>query len=175
MSMSLLAAVSLFGGRSASGQEKPAQSPRYASMPWHLVDVWWDIGKDVPFQSYSIDVTIGDEIPSSANLYIAPIGLGHFGKTPFDGGILTQVDGHTKKDPEIRKLGGDLISLVAIDRRFSEGSWAMPGRPQRFDRPFEVISLDEQIVRVDSRDRASPGDHPSSPTREGPPSGPACR
>ena len=36
-------------------------------MPWHLVDVWWDLGKDVPFQSYSIDVTISDDVPSSSN------------------------------------------------------------------------------------------------------------
>jgi hypothetical protein len=76
------------------------------------VDVWWDLGKDVPFQSYSIDVTISDDVPPSANLYIAPIGLGHLGKTPFYGGIQTQVDGHTKKDPKVRKLGpGFLFSM----------------------------------------------------------------
>ena len=110
--MSLLAAVVLLGGPAASGQEQPARKPRYAPMPWHLVDVWWDIGKDVPFQSYSIDVTISDEIPASTNLYIAPIGLGHLGKSPFYGGIQTQVDGHTKKDPEVRKLGpGFLFSM----------------------------------------------------------------
>jgi hypothetical protein len=96
----------------ASGQDNLAKEPRYSRMPWHLVDVWWDIGKDVPFQSYSIDVTISEEILSSTNLYIAPIGLGHLGKTPFYGGIQTQVDGHTKKDPEVRKLGpGFLFSM----------------------------------------------------------------
>jgi hypothetical protein len=102
----------MFNSPAVSGQEKPAQEPRYSRMPWHLVDVWWDINKDVPFQSYSIDVTIDDEIPPSTNLYIAPIGLGHFGKTPFYGGLQTQVDGHTKKDPEVRKLGpGFLFSM----------------------------------------------------------------
>jgi hypothetical protein len=112
ISIYILAAVIMFDGPTVSGQEKLTQEPRYSRMPWHLVDVWWDIGKDVPFQSYSIDVTIDDEIPPSTNLYIAPIGLGHFGKTPFYGGLQTQVDGHTKKDPEVRKLGpGFLFSM----------------------------------------------------------------
>jgi hypothetical protein len=93
-------------------QDRPTARTRYSPMPWHLVDVWWDLGKDLPFQSYSIDVTISDDLPASTNLYIAPIGLGHFGKTPFYGGIQTQVDGHTKKDPEVRKLGpGFLFSM----------------------------------------------------------------
>lgn len=111
--LTIVVAVLLFETSSASGQDrKDAYDPRYSGTPWHLVDVWWDIGKDVPFQSYSIDLTIADEIPSSANFYIAPIGLGNFGKTPFYGGIQTQVDGHTKKDPEVRKLGpGFLFSM----------------------------------------------------------------
>ena len=102
----------MFGGTSAPGQDGPSGEARYSRMPWHLVDVWWDIGEDMPFQSYSIDVAIDAEVPPSANLYIAPIGLGHFGKAQFYGGIQTQVDGHTKKDPEVRKLGpGFLFSM----------------------------------------------------------------
>jgi hypothetical protein len=112
---SYLMMAALFGiwGCPASGQEKPSTAEkRYAPMPWHLVDVWWDLGQDMPFESYSIDVTISDDIPSSKNLYIAPIGLGHFGKTPFYGGIQTQADGHTKKDQSVRKLGpGFLFSM----------------------------------------------------------------
>ncbi len=38
-------------------------------MPWHFVDIWWDTGKDVPFQSYSIDVTVSDDIPTSSSLH----------------------------------------------------------------------------------------------------------
>jgi hypothetical protein len=31
----------------AWGQEKAnTDEKEYARMPWHLVDVWWDIGKD---------------------------------------------------------------------------------------------------------------------------------
>jgi len=54
--------------------------------PLALVDIWWDVGKDTPFESYGIDVDISDDVPSSVNLYISPIGLGHLSKTPFYGG-----------------------------------------------------------------------------------------
>ena len=94
-----------------SGMARLADDPQYAPMPWHLVDIWWDLGEDKPFQSYSLDVTISDDLPASANLYIAPIGLGHLGKTPFYGGIQTQVDGQTKSDPKVRKLGPGFLSL----------------------------------------------------------------
>jgi hypothetical protein len=109
----LVAIILVTGPSSVFGQEKAATAEKqYAPMPWHLVDLWWDIGQDMPFQSYSLDVTISDDVPSSTNLYIAPIGLGHFGKTAFYGGIQTQADGHTKKDQSVRKLGpGFLFSM----------------------------------------------------------------
>jgi len=89
-----------------------ADEPEYARMPWHLVDLWWDLGEESPFESYSIDVTVGDDVPSTTNLYIAPIGIAHLDKTPFYGGIQTQADGHTKSDARIRKIGpGCLMSM----------------------------------------------------------------
>jgi hypothetical protein len=85
---------------------------QYPSPPWHLVDLWWDVGKDRPFESYGIDVDISDDVPSSVNLYISPIGLGHLSKTPFYGGIQTQVDGYTKRDQHLRQIGpGFLFSM----------------------------------------------------------------
>src|SRR5262249_38289975 len=90
----------------AGGDDQPPQDEKkYAPMPWHLVDTWWDLGQDSPFESLAVDVTISDDVPSSANLYISPIGLGHLSKTPFYGGIQTQVDGTTKKDQKLRILG----------------------------------------------------------------------
>jgi hypothetical protein len=81
-------------------------------MPWHLVDIWWDIGREVPFESLAVDVTISDDVPAAVNLYIAPIGLGHLSKSPFYGGIQTNADGNTKKDPKLRPLGpGFLFSM----------------------------------------------------------------
>ena len=58
-----------------------------------------------------MDVTISDDVPSSVNLYISPIGLGHLSKTSFYGGIQTQADGYTKKDQKLRTIGPGFLFL----------------------------------------------------------------
>jgi hypothetical protein len=106
----------------AEGQPKAER--RYAPIPWHLVDIWWDLGKDSSFESLSVDVAISEDIPSSVNLYIAPIGLAHLSKIPFYGGVQTQADGHTKKDQGIRTIGpGFLFSM------WGSGAWMPFGLP----------------------------------------------
>jgi hypothetical protein len=162
-----MAIVLVLGSASAFGQEKAtADEKEYVRMPWHLVDVWWDLGKDMPFQSYSIDVTISDDVPSSTNLYVAPIGLGHLGKTPFYGGIQTQADGHTKKDPHVRKLGPGLLfsmwgerSLDAIRPSLGgfcqssghEGDFVSVRRPYEWHKgtyTFKIVRMDEEEVEA---------------------------
>ena len=97
-------------GRDLSAGELAGE--RYKSMPWHLVDIWWDVGRDVQFESYSIDVTIKDQVAADVNLYIAPLGLGHLNKIPFYGGLQTQADGYTKRDRRLRQIGpGFLMSM----------------------------------------------------------------
>jgi len=64
-----------------------------ANPPWHLVDIWWDLGQDVEFESLSIDVTVHDDVDPEVRLYIAPIGRATLGKTVFYGGMQTQSDG----------------------------------------------------------------------------------
>lgn len=140
------------------------QEKQYAKMPWHLVDTWWDIGRDMPFESYSIDVTISDDVSPDVNLYIAPIGLGHLNKTPFYGGIQTQADGHTKTDSKIRKIGPGFLmsmwgerSLDAI--RPSEGGFCQSSGHEgdfvSIRRPFawkkgtytyKIVRMDKEII-----------------------------
>jgi hypothetical protein len=88
----------------SSARDEPS-----AKMPWHLVDTWWDLGQDAPFESLAVDVAVSADVPASVNLYIAPIGLGHLGKTPFYGGLQTNSDGNTRKDPKLRRLGHGLL------------------------------------------------------------------
>lgn len=141
-----------------------AEEPQYKRMPWHLIDLWWDIGQDVPFESYSIDVTISADLPATTNLYIAPIGLGHLSKTPFYGGIQTQSDGNTKSDPKLRKLGPGLLlsmwgerSLTAIrpsDGGFCqssghEGDFVSVRRPYAWTKgtyTYRIVKMDKEIV-----------------------------
>jgi hypothetical protein len=91
----------------AAGTDSAQQ--QFKRMPWHLVDIWWDTGEDQPFESYAIDATISENVPSSVNLYIAPIGLGQLSGTKFYGGIQTMTDGNTKSDRRLRKIGPGLL------------------------------------------------------------------
>ena len=91
----------------ALASDQPQKPP-----PWHLVDIWWNTGEDRAFESYSIDVTISDDVPSSVRLYVAPIGIASLGGTKFYGGIQTMADGYTKQDRRLRKIGpGFLMSM----------------------------------------------------------------
>ena len=110
--MALVAFVSIASSNAIAAEPSRADKAQYKPMPWHLIDVWWNVGAETPFQSLAVDVTISDDVPSSVNLYIAPIGLGHLSKTPFYGGIQTQLDGATRHDPKVRTLGpGFLLSM----------------------------------------------------------------
>jgi hypothetical protein len=141
-----------------------AEEPEYARMPWHLVDLWWDLGEDTPFESYSIDVTISEDVPSTTNLYIAPIGIAHLNKIPFYGGIQTQTDGHTKTSGRIRKIGHGLLmsmwgerSLDAIRPSIGglcqssghEGDFVSVRRPYEWSKgtyTYRVVRMDEEII-----------------------------
>lgn len=105
-----------------------ADEKEYAPMPWHLVDLWWDLGEASPFESYSIDVTVSDDLPATKSIYISPIGLGHLSQTPFYGGLQTQTDGYTLRDNKLRKVGPGLLMSMWGERspqaiRPSEGGF----------------------------------------------------
>lgn len=89
--------------------EEVAVEDRYKKMPWHLVDIWWNLGQDAGFESYSVDVTISDDVPDDVSLYLSPIGIAHLSGTPFYGGIQTRTDGASKADPKLKVLGRGLL------------------------------------------------------------------
>ncbi len=142
----------------------PAQEDRYAPMPWHLVDLWWDLGEEIPFESYSVEVTIRDDVPAATNLYIAPIGLAHLNKTPFYGGIQTQADGHSKSNPRIRKIGPGLLMSMWGERSLDairpsqggfcqssghEGDFVSVRRPYAWQKgtyTYRVVKMDRELV-----------------------------
>jgi hypothetical protein len=133
-------------------------------MPWHLVDLWWDLGDHMPFQSYSIDVNIQQDVPATNNLYIAPIGLAHLNETPFYGGIQTQADGHTKSDRRVRKIGPGLLMSMWGERSLDairpsvgglcqssghEGDFVSVRRPYLWSKgvyTYRVVRMDEQNI-----------------------------
>lgn len=63
------------------------------SMPWHLGDMWWDIGEAATqeeFQSLDLDFEIKGEVGPDVKLYIAPTGgSGGVAGQDFYGGVQT--------------------------------------------------------------------------------------
>jgi hypothetical protein len=137
-------------------------------MPWHLVDIWWDTGEDRPFESYAIDVTISEDVPSSVNLYIAPIGLGQLSGTRFYGGIQTMADGYTKQNRRLRKIGPGLLMSMWGQRTFDairpslgglcqssghEGDFVSVRRPYEWSKgtyTYRVVRMDKEMVEDQS-------------------------
>lgn len=139
-----------------------AEEPRYKRMPWHLTDLWWDLGADVPFESYSIDCTISATPPADTDLYIAPIGLGYLNRVPFYSGLQTNCDGNTSADKRLRKLGPGYIfsmwgerSPKAI-RPSAGGYWQSSGHEGDFisvRRPFKwkAGKYTYRLVKMDAQ------------------------
>ena len=146
--------------------EAPAQKPKaeYPPPPWHLVDIWWDVGQDSKFESYSVDVDISDDVPATKNLYISPVGLAHLSKTDFYGGIQTQMDGYTKRDQNLRQIGPGFIfsmwgerSLDAIRPSIGgfcqssghEGDFISVRRPYEWKKgkyTYKVVRMDKEEI-----------------------------
>jgi hypothetical protein len=114
----LLLAVATFCGRAETldqnraelnAQNKSLPAGVLKGTPWHLVDLWWDLGTNAPFESYSIDIDIRDDVPTNVNLYIAPVGLGKLNGAGFYGGLQTHADGRSQTDPEDRGIGRGII------------------------------------------------------------------
>ncbi len=146
--------------------EATAQKPKtdYPPPPWHLVDLWWDIGQDKPFQSYSVDVDISEDVPSTKNLYIAPVGLAHLSKTDFYGGIQTQMDGYTKRDQNLRQIGPGFIFSMWGERSVDairpsiggfcqssghEGDFISVRRPYEWKKgkyTYKVVRMDKEEI-----------------------------
>jgi hypothetical protein len=136
----------------------------FKRMPWHLVDIWWNTGEDQPFESYSVDVTISDDVPSSVNLYIAPIGLGQLSGTKFYGGIQTQADGYTKQNRRLRKIGPGFLMSMWGQRTLDsirpsvgglcqssghEGDFVSVRRPYEWSKgtyTYRVVRMDREMV-----------------------------
>jgi len=152
----------------ASAADKPAAAPadkQYRRMPWHLIDVWWDLGKNQEFENYSIDVEFSDDVSSDVNLYVAPVGLGHLSGTAFYGGIQTQCDGYTAQERRLRKLGPGLLmsmwgqrSLDAIrpsdggylQSSGHEGDFVSVRRPYQWGKgkyTYRVVRMDREEVQ----------------------------
>ena len=141
-----------------------ADDPAYKPMPWHLVDVWWDLGAESPFESYSVDVTIDADVPADVSLYVAPLGIAHLNGTAFYGGLQTRSDGNTKADRKLRDLGPGLLMSMWGERGLDairpsdggflqssghEGDFVSVRRPYNWAKgtyTYRVVRMDRETV-----------------------------
>ena len=132
--------------------------------PWHLIDIWWGIGQDTAFESYSIDATISDDVPPTVNLYVAPIGIAQLSGTDFYGGIQTQADGYTKRDQQLRKIGPGFLMSMWGERSLDairpaagglcqssghEGDFVSVRRPYEWKKgkyTYRVVRMDREVI-----------------------------
>ncbi|MCW1926647.1 hypothetical protein OKA05_29105 [Luteolibacter arcticus] len=98
----------------ASAQEDPCAQPSPKEMaeaagvklprsPWHVANIWWDFtGKTEHFESLAMDVAIDRDVPSTYNLYIAPVGVGFINGLQFYGGLQSNINGWASKESRER-------------------------------------------------------------------------
>jgi hypothetical protein len=93
--------------RTTAPTTRPADALAWPQ-PWHMVDQWWVFRAPIPhFWSLSVDVTLDRDVPSSANLYVSPVGLGSFGDhRDFYGGLQTNANGWPSKTDHHRDFIG---------------------------------------------------------------------
>ena len=152
-------------GGIAPAQEAPqTNGGKYKKMPWHLVDLWWDLGAAEPFESYSVDITLDADVPEDVSLYVAPVGIAELSGIKFYGGVQTRSDGYTKADPKLRVIGRGLIFSMWGQRspdaiRPSEGGYFQSSghegdfvsvrRPYHWTRgtyTYRLVKMDQEIV-----------------------------
>lgn len=114
--------------------------------PWHLVDIWWDMGQEFPFESFSIDVTISNDVPGDVNLYIAPVGLAKLSGTSWYGGLQTNADGYTKTDRRLRVIGRGLIFSMWGERSLDAIRPSLGGFCQSSGHEGDFISVRRQYA-----------------------------
>ena len=104
----LLAAALPAAAAPATGPTTDPTAALAWPQPWHLVDQWWVFRAPIPhFWSLSVDVTLDRDVPSSANLYVSPVGLGSFGDhRDFYGGLQTNANGWPDKTHHHRDFIG---------------------------------------------------------------------
>ncbi len=75
--------------------------------PWHVANIWWDFSRKTEhFESLSMDVTIDRDVPSTYNLYIAPVGVAHINGMQFYGGLQANINGWASKESRERVFPG---------------------------------------------------------------------
>lgn len=94
-------ALALFLALPAVRADDLSRTSAYKKMPWHLLDVWWELENDVEnFEELTITIRLMGRLTPRIRLYIAPVGMIWLNDAPAYGGIQTRAnkfEGHEGK------------------------------------------------------------------------------
>jgi hypothetical protein len=88
--------------------------------PWHVANIWWDFEEATEhFESLEVDVTIDRDVPSTYNLYIAPVGIGYINGLQFYGGLQSNINGWTNNvsRERVHPGKGAIFSRWSVDKK----------------------------------------------------------
>lgn len=94
-------AFALFLALPAARADDLSRTTAYKKMPWHLLDVSWELENDVEnFEELTITIRLMGKLTPRIRLYIAPVGMIRLNDTPAYGGLQTRAnkfEGHEGK------------------------------------------------------------------------------
>ncbi len=73
-------------------------------MPWHLVDLWWEMGKEATIDSFSVEMMISADVPPESRIFLAGF-CSKINDQSTYAGIVTDLDASTRRDPKPRPIG----------------------------------------------------------------------
>lgn len=94
-------AFALFLALPAARADDLSRTTAYKKMPWHLLDVSWELENDVEnFEELAITIRLMGKLTPRIRLYIAPVGMIRLNDIPAYGGLQTRAnkfEGHEGK------------------------------------------------------------------------------
>ncbi|MDB4606198.1 hypothetical protein OAH04_00210 [Crocinitomicaceae bacterium] len=85
--------------------------------PWHLLDVDYEFRDDMPFEKFSVDLTVKKDINDSAFFYIAPF-CGEINGVGFYGGVQTMGGGYPSRYHNIDESTFSSLGRIGIFSRW---------------------------------------------------------
>lgn len=157
-SLCLLAAICAFSPVLAQAESaKPiitgVDEAKLKPMPWHLGDLWWDIGEAATkeqLQTLDLEFTIKGNIPDTANLYIAPTGgSGGVQGQGFYGGLQTDSwmnrTWAQPREDQRRRIGRGAIFSTWDDRSLESIATPADGYFDSSDHEGDFISVRHKL------------------------------
>src|SRR5436190_19299246 len=92
-SLAVVSAASVLLLMSCAPRELPGQRARtlLEPLPWHLINLHWDLPASIAIETISIDLTIADDVEDGVQIFVVPM-CTHINDRMSYSGFITHVD-----------------------------------------------------------------------------------